>query len=108
MGIFVTRSIVLGHILLIILNKHSLLALCRAGVLSKIFSHTLTFANAEIYRCTASSKNLDEGDWIPQSEEHTEMLVWAFELGDLWYAYDIVGDIIVCSPCLSFYFILFI
>ena len=108
MGIFITRSIVLGHILPIILNKYSLLASCRAGVLSKIFSHTLTFANTEIYRCTASSKNLDEGDWILQSEEHTEMLVQAFELGDLWYAYSIVGDIIVHSPCLSFYFILFI
>ena len=102
------QSIALGHILPIILNKHSLLALCRAGVLSKILSHTSTFANAEIYRCTASSKNLDEGDWILRSEEHTEMLVRAFELGDLWYAYGIVGDIIVRSPCLSFYFILFI
>ena len=43
----------------------------------------------------ASSKDLDQGDNILRCEEHTEMLVRAFELGDLWYVYGIVGDIIV-------------
>ena len=53
-----------------------------------------------IDRCTASPRDLDEGDSIPWCEKHTELLVEAFELGDLWDAYGIVGDIIV-------YFILF-
>lgn len=46
-------------------------------------------------RCTASPKDLDGGDSIPRCEEHTEMLVQAFALGELWDAYGIVGDIIV-------------
>lgn len=48
-----------------------------------------------INRCTASTKDLDNGDCIPQCERHMEMLVQAFELGDLWDAYGIVSDIIV-------------
>ena len=48
-----------------------------------------------INRCTASPKDLDEGDSIPQCEKDMEMLVQAFELGDLWDTYRIVGDIIV-------------
>ena len=48
-----------------------------------------------IDRCTASAKDLDKGDCIPQCERHMEMLVQAFELGDLWDRYGIVGDIIV-------------
>ena len=48
-----------------------------------------------IDRCTASPKDLDEGDCIPRCEKHMEMLVQAFELGDLWDTYGIVGDIIL-------------
>ena len=48
-----------------------------------------------IDRCTASLKDLDDADFIPQCEKHTEMLVQVFELWDLWDAYGIVGDIIV-------------
>ena len=48
-----------------------------------------------IDRCTASPKDLDKGDCIPQWEKHMEMLVQAFELGDLWDTYGIVSDIIV-------------
>lgn len=47
------------------------------------------------HRCTASPYNLDKGDSFLRHEEHTERLVRAFELGDLWDAYGIVGDIIV-------------
>ena len=47
----------------------------------------------------AHPNNLDNGDSTLCHEEHTEMLVWAFELGDLWDGYGIVGDVVVCSPC---------
>ena len=40
----------------------------------------------------AHPNDLDNGDSTLRHEEHTEMLVWAFELGDLW-------DVIICSPC---------
>ena len=53
------------------------------------------FQMLNIDRCTVSLKDLDEGDCIPWCEKHIEMLVQAFELGDLWDAYGIVGDIIV-------------
>ena len=48
-----------------------------------------------IDRCTASPKDLDEEDCIPRCEKHMEMLVQAFELGDLWDTYGIVSDITV-------------
>ena len=48
-----------------------------------------------IVRCTASPKDLDGGDSIPQCEEHTKMRVQVFALGDLWDAYGMVGNIIV-------------
>ena len=58
-----------------------------------------------IVRCTTTPKDLDKGDSIPRCEEHTKMLVQAFELGDLWDAYGIVGDIIVCPSILFFFYI---
>ena len=47
----------------------------------------------------AHPNNLDNGDSTLHHEEHTEMFVQAFELGDLWDGYGIVGDVVVCSPC---------
>ena len=47
----------------------------------------------------AHPNDLDNVDSTLCHEEHTEMLVQAFELGDLWDGYGIVGDAVVCSPC---------
>ena len=52
-------------------------------------------------RCTASPKDLDQGDSILRREEHTEMLIQAFELGNLWDVYGIVGDVVVHSCSLG-------
>ena len=45
----------------------------------------------------AHPNDLDNGDSTLCHEEHTEMLVQAFKLGDLWDAYGITGDIIIHS-----------
>ena len=96
MGISIGLSTTWGHILLTILSKHSLLALCRIGAPSKILTFSIyNYANYANYRCTAHLSNLDGGDSTLHHEEHTERLVQAFELGDLWDAYGVIGDIIV-------------
>lgn len=42
----------------------------------------------------APSTDLDGGG-LPRCQEHTEIVVENFDLGDLWTAYGIVGDIVV-------------
>ena len=47
--------------------------------------------------CTTHPNDLDSGDSTLHHEEQTEMLFQAFELGNLWDAYGIIGDIIIHS-----------
>ena len=54
-----------------------------------------------------SSKDWDQGDNILWCEEHTEMLIQACELGDLWYVYGIIGDIIVYLMADMFYWCIY-
>lgn len=49
-----------------------------------------------VFRCTTGKNNL-ENPGGRRSNEHTELLVRALELGELWEDYGLVGDIIVCS-----------
>jgi hypothetical protein len=54
-------------------------------------------------RCTAKLEDLDglSVHTLLRSCEHTEELVKAFELGDLWDDYGLVGDIVVrFFPCI--------
>ena len=61
--------------------------------------HLLT----SFFRCTAPANNLDAHQHMHHSQEHTELLVEAFELGTLWDEYGLVGDIVVSvlPLCLS-------
>lgn len=45
--------------------------------------------------CTARPDNLD-GPSFRRTSEHTEALVAAFDLQDLWDEFGVVGDIVVC------------
>ena len=46
--------------------------------------------------CIANKNNLDgSGPKIMRLREHTEAAVKAFELGELWQRYGIVGDVVV-------------
>ena len=51
---------------------------------------------ATCFRCTAPANNLDSGHHMWCSQAHTELLVEEFELGMLWDAYGLVGDVVVC------------
>ncbi|EKM48882.1 uncharacterized protein PHACADRAFT_202281 [Phanerochaete carnosa HHB-10118-sp] len=45
-------------------------------------------------RCAAPSNNLDDGDNVPRSHEHTRALLKTFDLKTLWDDYGIVGDLV--------------
>lgn len=48
--------------------------------------------------CTAKSGDLDNSlDRLLRTRAHTEHLVENHELGDLWYSYGIVGDVVVST-----------
>lgn len=51
----------------------------------------------EPFRCTAPAADFDSGQHVRRSQAHTELLVEAFELGELWDEYGLVGDVAVCN-----------
>ena len=81
------------HISLIILNKPFLPVLSRVGVRSVYCSIFLLSVLIGV-GCTANADNLDApAGW--QSHEHTDMLLEALTLKELWHEYGIVGDLLV-------------
>ena len=75
-------------------SKCFLLASCKGGAPSLFLFLRLFSPCLWLTRCTAKPEDL-EGPSILRRCEHTEMIVDAFELGDLWYDYGVVGDIVV-------------
>jgi hypothetical protein len=86
--------------LLIIPNKHFLLALYRVGVQSKDsdihWPVLCQLTPLQSSRCTALPKDLD-GQSTRRCREHTGFLAEHLELQDLWDNYGVVGDVIVRS-----------
>lgn len=54
-------------------------------------------------RCTAPANDLDGKIHPRRSEGHTEVITKAFELGELWSEYGLVGDVVVSISSFACY-----
>lgn len=70
-----------------------------AGMVSMVHVFMCPFGltNSPPFRCIANKANLDGSEAIQCCLEHTEEIVWAWELGKLWNEYGVIGQIVVCS-----------
>ena len=83
------------HILQTILNKPFLHVLSRVGVQSAFFLSFFIILSVLIgFRYTTHADNLDTPAG-QQLHEHTDTLLEAFTLKELWDEYGIVGDLLV-------------
>ena len=89
----------LVHTLQTILNKHSLPALFRAGVLSESFKLILCAVwSFCVSRCTSNQTNLDnDPSSVLRTHAHTDVLRKAYSdnIRGLWNGYGVVSDVIM-------------